>query len=228
MIEAAFIGTIIPLLLLVVVLRHSRPMMLTFCWGMTAFLLAYLASRIIGDAAGMETGGSFYAISIAPPLEEILKSLPLFYFLFRAKKTFVPFIYIFGMAAGIGFAIEENLLYLINRHTEILSSLLLMIVRSISTCVMHGVVTAIIGFAFTAARRIAFNRKKRGGTLFAVLVALAGYAFAIGMHSAFNLIVLSRWHPLAILVPGLVFVFGAIWMKRSESKAPETRRTIWR
>ena len=88
MIEAAFLGTIIPLLLLVVVLRHSRPMMLTFCWGMTAFVVAYLAGGIAAGALGVAAAGRSYAVFAAPPMEELLKSLPLFYFLFRAKKTF--------------------------------------------------------------------------------------------------------------------------------------------
>jgi RsiW-degrading membrane proteinase PrsW (M82 family) len=228
MIEAAFIGTIIPLLLLVVVLRHSRPIMLTFCWGMTAFVIAYLTGGLIAKAAGVAAGSSSYAVFIAPPLEEILKSLPLFYFLLRAKKTFVPFIYIFGMAAGIGFAIEENLLYLINRHTEILSSLLLMIVRSLTTCLMHGVATAVIGFAFTTARRIRQNVQRPTAVSAAALTAFAGYAAAIALHGAFNFILLSRWHPLAVLAPGLVFVLGAILMKRAEARAPETRRTVWK
>lgn len=228
MIEAAFLGTIIPLLLLVLVLRHSRPIMLTFCWGMTAFLLSYLAGRSMAVLVGIEIEDGAYAIFVSPPLEEILKSIPLFYFLVRAKKTFVPFVYIFGMAAGIGFAIEENLLYLINRHTEILSSLVLMIVRSISTCLMHGVATAIIGFAFTTARRTWYTGRKPFAALAAAMVALAGYAGAIGLHGAFNAIVLSRWQPLAILIPGVMFVVGALRMKRTESTAAETRRTVWR
>jgi RsiW-degrading membrane proteinase PrsW (M82 family) len=227
-IEAAFIGTIIPLLLLVAVLRHSRPVMLSFCWGMTAFLVAYLMGPIVERIASIEVGSNTYAILVSPPLEELLKSVPLFFFLFRAKKTFVPFIYIFGMAAGIGFAIEENLLYLLNRHSEILSSLLLMILRSLSTCVMHGVATAMIGFAFTISRRVWHNRKRQIAMLLAVFSAFMGYAAAIGMHGAFNFVVLSRWQPLAIVVPGVVFVVGARLLKRAESGAPETRRTVWK
>jgi RsiW-degrading membrane proteinase PrsW (M82 family) len=227
MIEAAFIGTIIPLLLLVAVLRHSRPMMLTFCCGMTAFLVAYLASPLIERVAGIAVQSNSFAIFVSPPLEELLKSVPLFFFLLRAKKTFVPFIYIFGMASGIGFAIEENLLYLLNRHTEILSSLLLMILRSLSTCVMHGVATAMIGFAFTISRRVWRKKKKRIAMLYAAFSAFVGYVAAVGMHSAFNFVALSRWQPLAIFIPGVVFVIGVRLMKRTESSAPETRKTVW-
>lgn len=228
MIEAAYIGTIIPLLLLVAVLRHSRPVMLTFCWGMTAFVIAYLLGPAIEWFTGSEVGSDSYARFVSPPLEELLKSIPLFYFLVRAKKTFVPFIYIFGMASGIGFAIEENLLYLINEHTEILGSLLLMILRSLSTCVMHGVATAMIGFAFTISRRIWHNKKRRIAGLVAVLSAFLGYATAIGMHGAFNFVVLSRWQTFAIFVPGVVFVIGVRLLKHTESGAPETRRTVWK
>jgi RsiW-degrading membrane proteinase PrsW (M82 family) len=226
-IEAAFIGTIIPLLLLVAVLRHSRPMMLTFCCGMTAFLVAYLTSSLIDRISGMAVESNTFAVFVSPPLEELLKSIPLFFFLLRAKKTFVPFIYIFGMASGIGFAIEENLLYLLNRHTEILGSLLLMILRSVSTCVMHGVATAIIGFAFTTARRVWRNSKRRAATWVAALLAFLGYLAAIGMHGSFNLVALSKWQPLAIFIPGVVFVAGVRLAKRAESSAPETRKTVW-
>jgi RsiW-degrading membrane proteinase PrsW (M82 family) len=132
------------------------------------------------------------------------------------------------MASGIGFAIEENLLYLINQHTEILGSLLLMILRSLSTCVMHGVATAIIGFAFTISRRVWHNRKRRIAVLVAVLLALLGYAAAVGMHGAFNFVVLSRWQPLAIFVPGVVFIVGVRLLKHTESGAPETKKTVWK
>jgi RsiW-degrading membrane proteinase PrsW (M82 family) len=227
MIEAAFIGTIIPLLLLVAVLRHSRPMMFTFCCGMTAFLVAYLASSTIERITGLEVGTNSYALLVSPPLEELLKSIPLFYFLLRGKKTFVPFIYIFGMASGIGFAIEENLLYLLNRHTEIVGSLLLMILRSLSTCVMHGVATATIGFAFTISRRVWHHRRRQIAILAAAFSAFMGYVAAIGMHGAFNFVMLSRWQPLAIVIPGVVFVIGVRLVKRTESRAPETRKTLW-
>ena len=132
------------------------------------------------------------------------------------------------MASGIGFAIEENLLYLIERHTTILSSLVLMIVRSLSTCLMHGVLAGAIGFAFTIARRIWISKRTRFYSLAAVAFVLFGYIAAIGIHSAFNFVITSRWQPLAILIPGVVFVVGSALMKRIESSAPETKRTAWR
>jgi len=56
--------------------------------------------------------GSVHATHTAPIVEEVFKSLILLYLVRRANTTFFVDGAVYGFAAGIGFAIAENMLYL--------------------------------------------------------------------------------------------------------------------
>ena len=217
MIEAAFIGTLIPMLFLLLILRHSRPMISVFCWGMAAFMLGYYTNSALVSSLGV-TEFLTASVFIAPPVEEFLKMLPLFYFLFFARDSYLPFIYIFGAVSGIGFAIEENLLYLMAHHTEITSSLLYMVIRSMSTCLMHGMSTAVIGFIFT------FIRKKRGGWYYLIP---GGYLCAVILHSSYNYLVNSVDTGFGVLFALTAYVGGAIVMRSAAERMSEAKDTSW-
>lgn len=219
MVEAVFIGTIIPLLFMLGLLRHSRPLFGCFCWGAVSFLLIYLVSPILYGSLGWVDEFRRNAILIGPTLEEILKPLPLFLIAAFGVRSLTPFFYILGLACGMGFAIEENLVYLIRYFESEEQSRLLMIVRSLSTCLMHGVATGWTGYLLTLAKR-------RHGLARRVL-PVVGIATAAAYHGVFNWLMLEGRTVAGLLLAFVLFVVFLYTMKERESRAPETRGTVW-
>ena len=131
MVGAIFIGTFLPLVLLLLLLRHSRPVVSCFCWGMLAFLLVRLLSPLLYQAFAVPDELSFQAVFVGPPLEELLKAIPVVVALAVSARSLIPFIYILGMASGIGFAVEENLNYLVAWNQDAGGSMSLMVLRSL-------------------------------------------------------------------------------------------------
>lgn len=219
MIEALFIGTLVPLLFLSLILRHSRPVLLTFCAGIAAFEISHLVSPFIRNLAGWDNDVFKSAVIISPILEELLKSIPLYFFLFFGKKSFRPFLYIFGVAAGIGFSIQENLAYLLTYAASGRAVLALMILRSLSTSLMHGASTGFTAYIMTqTARHMPWG----------LLFLPAGYAGAIVFHGAFNWMSFSGFQDVAILLPLPVYVIGGFMIKKGSEKSPELRNSGWR
>ncbi len=219
MVEAVFIGTIIPLLFIWGLLRHSRPLFGCFCWGAVSFLLVYLLSPPLYQALGLEDSFRTTAIYTGPPFEEILKPLPVVLIAIWGARSLTPFLYILGLACGMGFAIEENLVYLIRFAEGAEDSRMLMILRSFSTCLMHGVATGLTGYALTLARR-------RGGWGW-VWLPLLGLGIASGYHAGFNWLMLEGHLTSGLIGAFLLFVAFLCCMKESESKAPEAKGTQW-
>lgn len=219
MVEAVFIGTSVPLVLLLLLLRHSRPVFSMFCWGMVSFLAVYMVSPPLYDALGVGKDIRFDAVFVGPGLEEFLKALPLFFIPFLADRSFTPYFYIFGMASGIGFAIEENLIYLIQFHEDDAQSRTLMILRSFSTCLMHGVATGFIGFMVTQAKR------NRG--VASVALGFLGWLLASIYHGTFNALTIADHTAFAVCLAFGVFAFFIYRMKSIASWAPEIQGTNW-
>lgn len=219
MVGAIFIGTFLPLVLLLLLLRHSRPVVSCFCWGMLAFLLVHLLSPFLYRAFPLPGELSFQAVYIGPPLEELLKCIPVVVALAVSARSLIPFFYILGMASGIGFAVEENLNYLVVWHQDDGQSMSLMVLRSLSTCLMHGVASGLVGFTFTMG--------KRGGGGWRVFFPFLGWIVASVYHGIFNGLVLSGHLAIAICVAIAIFVLFLHGMKVLEPKAAEIRGTVW-
>lgn len=219
MVGAIFIGSFLPLLLLLFLLRHSRPVVAFFCWGMAAFLIVYLCAPSIYPFVSPRGELAFEAVFCGPPFEEFVKVLPLFVFPFFARRTFTPFLYILGMTAGIGFSIEENLNFLVRLESSESQKMSLMILRSFSTCLMHGVATGFTGYTITLARR--------AGKWWAIIFPVVGLIIASFYHGLFNWLMLHQHLAWGMIMAfGLFFVFMQC-MKVVEDTAFETRGTRW-
>ena len=154
---------------------------------------------------------------LIPFIEELFKCIPLLYFLCTKRKSFIPFIYIFGITIGIGFGIEENLLYLIELNQESNSPWLIMLIRSFSTCLMHGLTTGIIGFSFTLSRKIKW--------LGLVSIPI-GLITAVGIHGSYNYLI-NNLTVAGVFLILFLFIIFSIYMKRIASKMPEAKDTKW-
>ena len=170
--------------------RAFRLVVLCFGWGAVgAFGLAYLTNTYAGLPLGRTLKVDpqlFLVIAFAPVVEEIAKSLSLFYVSRRSEFTYFVDGAIYGFAAGIGFSIIENFLYLsVNPGIGIALAL----TRAFSTCLMHGTAAGLVG---TVVGRFRFRRHSGRR-----LALVGGWAAAVLLHAFFNGI--SRVAPLAEL-----------------------------
>jgi RsiW-degrading membrane proteinase PrsW (M82 family) len=92
--------------------RAFRLVVLCFGWGaLGAFGLSYLINTYVGLPLGQALKVNpqlFLVVAFAPVVEEIAKSLSLFYVSRRSEFTYFVDGAIYGFAAGIGFSIIEN------------------------------------------------------------------------------------------------------------------------
>ena len=119
-----------------------------------------------------------------PISEEFLKALLPVMMLKWKRIGFIVDSAIIGFASGAGFALLENLLYLLTVQN---TNPLLWIVRGLGTAVMHGGTIAIL-MIFSAYITERFKSQK-------ILNFLPGLLIAVIIHSAFNKILVSQIFP---------------------------------
>ncbi len=138
---------------------------------------------------------------LAPVVEELLKGAPLLYLLRSRRIGFLVDGVIFGYAVGTGFALVENVYYLLALPD---ASLLLWLIRGVGTAVMHGATTATLAIC-----TIALQLRRDSDSL---LLAPPGVLGAIAIHSAFNHFMisplLSALLMMLVVPPLLVLVFA--------------------
>ena len=203
MIDAVFWGTMIPLVFLIILLKgENRLMMLFFAWGMVAFALSLTANDLVRGQGGITI--SELSVTWAPIIEEFFKALPLLYFLVRKQRTAFP-LFSFALAAGIGFSIQENYMYLLSQASVESSLTFYVILRSITTCLMHGMATGILGFGLTLIKE--FNMM--------VLPLLFGlFSVSIILHALFNLYIASDVRLIGMLMPLLLYLVSVLVLYR--------------
>ncbi len=118
------------------------------------------------------------AIVIAPIIEEGFKGVGVYSM--RSNFRFVADGLVFGAAVGFGFGFVENTLYGLSAFDQygIASAIITLLIRSVSSVLLHGSATAMTGFG------VAENALHEGRGH-----VLAGYyLLAVLMHASFNLI----------------------------------------
>ena len=174
-IENVFICLAAPLMLTILCLRREARRALIFVLsGMTACLLSAFISAFFTGVAGIEIVDASYEIS--PAVEEILKSLPLLFFIlvFEPEKRIV----INGaLLISVGFATFENVCFLTSYGT---SDLLRLLIRGFGTGAMHVVCGMIIAIGLYFLWDQTWLRIVGG---FALL------CFAVTFHAIFNIFV---------------------------------------
>ncbi len=141
-------------------------------WGMMAFFLALQVNTYVGGIVGYGA----LVILFAPIIEEILKSSVLIYLVRRPSFTYFVDGAIYGFAAGTAFAVLENVLYLSRAGAG--EALFVALGRALSTSLMHGSASALVGIALGGLRY------GRGPIRF--LSLFLGWAAAMSLHVAFN------------------------------------------
>ncbi len=141
------------------------------------------------------------ACVIAPFVEEGAKALGVFAarkHMFEIEDGFV-----FGAAAGLGFAATENLLYESVTFFKfgLIAYILIAVIRSTSSAFLHGSATAVSGYGIS--RKVLYGRS-----------FLPFFLLAVLMHAMFNFLasfsLLFEGTELPLLGLGLAIVFGIV------------------
>lgn len=142
------------------------------------FLAAF--SGVIQPDLGLPGGANLslvvLAVIVAPFIEEGMKGLGVWNM--RGRIRYVADGLVFGAAVGFGFSFVENMLYGVSAWSQsgFDAFLATIIVRSISSSLLHGSATAMTGLG------VAEDQLKRGAGH-----SLAGYyLLAVTMHGSFN------------------------------------------
>ncbi len=143
---------------------------------------------------------------IAPLSEEIGKALFIIYLIRTQKVGFMVDAAIFGFAVGAGFALFENMYYLL---TLAESNPLVWIIRGCGTAVMHGGTTGIFAIV-TKTLSDRYTSKN-------IVPILPGLVIAVLIHSLFNHFIISPVYIaiLTLLVLPVLFVY--IYHKSEEA-----------
>jgi RsiW-degrading membrane proteinase PrsW (M82 family) len=171
-------------------------------WGLGGgVVLAYVLNSYVSlplmDRWGLQR--IYLYLLFAPVVEEALKALPLLYAVRQPSFTYFVDGAIYGFAAGIGFSITENILF-IQRHPALALSIAL--ARAFSTSLMHGSTTALVG--------VAVGRFRLRQYVHPHWFILGAVGVAVLLHAFFNGAVMSLQQnaSLAVVLATGIGVFG--------------------
>ncbi len=203
LLAAAAVSVLVPLAFLYLVRRldlyassDPRAVVLCLAWGMAAIVPAFLLNSLAAGVIGLAT----VVVLVAPVVEELAKSVVLVDQVRRPSFTYFVDGAILGFAAGIGFAIAENLLYL--SRAAVGDGLGVSVNRVLSTTLMHATACALVG--------VALGRYRFGhGATRAVSLGV-GLVAAMSLHLAFNNWVERNPDPVVALAGAIVLGAGGL------------------
>jgi protease PrsW len=183
-------------------LLSLRRILIAIMAGSAAAVVAFFANNLLVASFGIAT-----AFWIGPAIEELLKAIfPLWSI--RAHRLGFPVdAGIVGFAAGAGFSLVENILYL---HSIPDGTPVLWLVRGFGTAVMHGTTTAIVAILAVTAQ----DRRRRG-----VLAAIAGLSIAFAVHLFHNSSALNPVEMAAAILMGAPALLAIVFWKSEQALA---------
>lgn len=158
--------------------------------GALVAVLCYALNTAVGMSGTVPF--SLWARSGAPIVEEAAKALYIGWLLRKNRIGFMVDAAISGFAVGAGFAIVENLTYIVDISA---AGLLTSAVRGLGTAMMHGATTAIFGIISVNLSEIQASRSP--------LLFVPGLAVAILIHELYNQPV---WNPVRAAVAVLIIL----------------------
>lgn len=187
-IAAAVIPMVTYLLLIWRFDRYDREpfglVLINYFWGAVgAIILTLIFGSIVNlvIASLVKTEDTlmyFGSVLTAPIIEEITKGFFLFLMVQSKKFDNITDGIVYGGAIGLGFGMTENLMYFIANINSMGTWLLVVIVRTLFSAVMHCVATGTLG-AF-----LGYAKFKKGFRK--VYFAFLGLLLAMLIHSAWN------------------------------------------
>ena len=173
--ENILLCIVIPLLLTLLYTHGgTRRSMAAFILGMFICLLSSYISGYLTLLAGMDLKES--AVYISPTTEEIMKLLPLLFYLvvFRPEEMSLT---TFAISMGAGFATFENCCYLLATGSQ---SLTFTLVRGLAVGVMHIVCMLAMSLSLIMVRRY---------RVFTLATVVGCLSLSVVFHALYNLLV---------------------------------------
>lgn len=199
MILEFYLAASLPLFFLLIFLEGGQRRVLAFLvWGLTAGVISYYVNYDLYLA--FASSAVVPEVTMAPVVEEFMKALPLFVLLLVFGRRYSKELLVLAMASGFGFAILENYVFVTHFALEGPGAIAYAVMRGITTSVMHGCMTAIIGYGIFLT--YGFSRRSLPPILFGL------YTVAVMLHALYNLLVghTGVGRLLAIDLPLLLFV----------------------
>ncbi|MBK7629770.1 MAG: PrsW family intramembrane metalloprotease [Ignavibacteriales bacterium] len=141
-----------------------------------SFIFTAIVSFFIKDNIQLSRFG---AVVVAPIVEEITKGLFLLITITNKKFDNITDGIVYGGAIGLGFGMTENFLYFVTYGDSVANWMMLVVIRSLFSAVMHCVSTATLG-AFLGLAKFKSSPKK-------ISYTIAGLTFAMMIHSIWNI-----------------------------------------
>lgn len=173
--ENILICIAIPLIVSLLFLTGSvRKYMAAFLLGMVMCLLSAYIDGFLALVTGM--GENNTSIFLSPMVEELMKLLPLMFFmvLTDAKEKTLTMI---AVAIGAGFATYENCCYILTSGAD---NIIYVLIRGFAVGIMHIVSILALSIWFILARRL---------KAFSLPAVAVGVALAMNIHALYNLLV---------------------------------------
>ena len=173
--ENILICIAIPLIVSLWFLTGSvRKYMAAFLLGMVMCLLSAYIDGFLALVTGM--GENDTSIFLSPMVEELMKLLPLMFFmvLTDAKEKTLTMI---AVAIGAGFATYENCCYILTSGAD---NIIYVLIRGFAVGIMHIVSILALSIWFILARRL---------KAFSLPAVAVGVALAMNIHALYNLLV---------------------------------------
>jgi protease PrsW len=177
-----------------------------YLWGAVgAVIFAVLGSDILYSAVSVfisnkDLLNNIQVIIIAPLVEESTKGIFLLLTIASRKFDNVTDGIVYGGAIGLGFGMTENFLYFITYGDTLQNWVILVIIRTLFSAVMHGVSTATLG-AF-----LGYAKFRDMG--FKIVAAVVGLSVAIIIHVLWNFFI--SFESTAAL--GFIFIGASVVM----------------
>jgi len=201
---SVFIAMVIPLMFVAIMLgkSDSRRIILYFCWGLFSGVLAFNLNIAFGSGQYDRMVGT-----IAPIIEEICKGLPVLLFLNTKKYPRISKLIVFcALASGVGFSIQESMYYFAMSAREI-GNLFELVFRTMTTSLMHGMVTAAFGIGLMLTQKLRTAR---------IPVIFGLFAFCASVHALFNLLLQTNLAIIAVIMPVVMFFAGWTFIRHEE------------
>ncbi len=203
MIYIAFICVTVPMLFLLPVIKDRFAKTVVgfviigvFCCLLVSELNGLLLRALNNDYVYITT-------AFTPITEELVKAVPILFFAFVFSDNREKLLSL-GFSLGIGFAILENIVILLQNFSSV--SLFWALIRGFGSALMHGICTGVVGLG------LHFIHQKKKLFLpgsFALLVMSMTY------HSIYNTLVQSRYRYFGFILPLVTFVILSLFTFRN-------------
>ena len=173
--ENIMICIAIPLVITILFIRGSAGRFVkSFLTGMVICLLAAYISGYIESVSGLNTEDT--AIFISPIIEEIMKFLPILFFMLMFNTDGKDLV-LMGVGVGAGFATFENCCYILSSGAD---NLIYILIRGMAVGVMHIVSIFALTLALVLLKKL---------QVYSYAGMVGALSLSVTFHSLYNLLV---------------------------------------